>query len=119
MMDDANSLAMVLAYGPPDKFTYRDPMWTDADGNIYAAAEWSAGPNFIGSATATLERPAWDVEPYEVNMAGAERAQEALVFWAGDEPLPKARPDKLTAIAGIPAKDALEAMGLTAVEVEV
>lgn len=119
MMDDANSLAMALAYGPADKFTYRNPMWVDGDGNLYACASWQAGPNFVANATGTLERPAWDTEPYEINMTGAERAQEALVFWAGDEPIPKARPDKLTAIAGLDGPAAIEAMGLTAVEVEV
>ena len=35
---DANNLAMVLAFGPPDTLTYGALNWQEADGNLYATA---------------------------------------------------------------------------------
>ena len=122
MLDDANSFAMVMAYGPADAQTYRNPSWQDADSNLYAAASFEVDPEWVTAAQSTLERPAWDDPPegegYTVNMTGAERAQAALVFWApdGETTPPQARPTALTAVAGMGGPEALVAMGLSRVE---
>jgi hypothetical protein len=78
MRDDANQLAMILGSGPADEKTFGEPRYEDAAGNLYAVASTVATVNFEPIATSTLERPAWDGEPYVVNMTGAERAQAAL-----------------------------------------
>lgn len=117
---DANHLAMVLGYGPADALTYGEPTWQDAGGNLYAAASFEAPPEWITAAQSPLSRPAWDAEPYTVNMAGAERAQAALVFFVsdGETPPPQASTDALTAIGGMDGTDALAAMGLARVDAE-
>jgi len=115
LIADANDLAMVLAFGPADERTYTNPSWQDAGGNLYAAASFEARDEWVIGAQTSLERPEWDTDNH-VNMAGAERAQAALVFSL--EPV-TATPDKLTAIGGMDGLAALAAMGLTRVEVEI
>jgi hypothetical protein len=111
---DANNLAMVLAFGPADELTYGALNWQDADGNLYAAASFEASEEWIAGAQGPLTRPAWDTLPYTISMAAANRAQDALVLWAGEGDIPQAALGKLTAIAGMEGRDALVAMGLTA-----
>jgi len=113
MRDDANNLAMVLGFGAPDALTYGALNWQDADGNLYACASLPVGAAFTTGAQAALQRPAWDTDSH-VNMAGANRAQAALVFSL--TPV-TAMPDKLTACAGDDAMATLAAMGLTQVDV--
>lgn len=118
MRDDANDLAMVLAFGPDDANTYNALNWQDADGNFYAAASFEARPEWVTAAQSPLDRPEWDVEPYVVNMAGATRAQNALVFWEHSEEAPdapQASTTALTAIGGVDGLEALAMMGLTQV----
>jgi len=112
LRDDANDLAMVLGYGPADALTYGSLGWQDADGNLYACASLPVSDTFTTTAQATLERPAWDTDN-TISMAGANRAQAALVFSL--EPV-LALPDKLTACAGDDALAMLAAMGLTRIE---
>jgi len=120
LIDDANHLAMVLAYGPDDANTYRGLNHQDAEGNLYACASWESGPEFVTRATSPLARPEWDTESI-IDMAAAERAQAALTFWRPiaeedvENPIPQATPTSLTAVAGLSGIKALEAMGLTAV----
>jgi len=66
---------------------------------------------FTTAAQSGLQRPAWDTDSH-VNMAGANRAQAALVVSL--TPV-TAMPDKLTACAGDDALATLAAMGLTQV----
>ena len=113
MRDDSNQLAVVLGYGPDDAQTYVDLNWQDAAGNLYACASLPVGAAFTTGAQAALQRPAWDTDSH-VNMAGANRAQAALVFSL--TPV-TAMPDKLTACAGDDAMATLAAMGLTQVDV--
>ena len=115
LRDDANDLAMVLGFGPADEMTYGALDWQDADGHLYAVASLPVGPTFTAAAQAGLHRPTWDTDNH-VNMAGANRAQAALVFSL--EPV-LAMPDNLTACAGDDALATLSAMGLTQVEVDV
>lgn len=120
MRDDANSFAMVMANGPADAATYNDASFRDATGNIYAAASFEVPVEWVSAAQSTLERPEWDGDDgYTVNMAGARRAQDAIVFWtpAMGGPTPQATPDTLLAIGGIPGPDALREMGLATIEV--
>ena len=121
LLSDANNLAMVLAQSEADNQTYQGLNWQDADGNLYAAASWPAQAEWVVGAQSALTRPAWDTEPYVINMAAANRAQAALVFWTPDMggDVPQAVTDKLTAIGGMSGQDALTAMGLTPVPVEV
>ena len=70
---------------------------------------------FTTAAQSGLQRPAWDTDNH-VNMAGANRAQAAMVF---SLEAVEVAPDKLTACAGDDALAVLAAMGLTQVEVDV
>jgi hypothetical protein len=114
LRDDANQIAMVLGYGPDDAETYGSLNWQDADGNLYAVASLPVSDTFTTTAQTALQRPSWDTGSH-VNMAGANRAQAALVFSL--TPV-TAMPDKLTACAGDDALATLAAMGLTQVEEE-
>jgi len=114
LRDDANNLAMVLGYGPSDAETYVALNWLDTAGNLYACASLPVSDAFTTTAQSGLQRPSWDTDNH-VNMAGANRAQAALVFSL--TPV-TAMPDKLTACAGDDALAVLAAMGLTQVEVE-
>jgi hypothetical protein len=119
--NDANSLAMVLGYGPADGLTYSNVGYQDALGNLYACASLPVGDSFVSTATSPLERPEWDVEPYQVNMAGATRAQALVVFWEPTEESPEpplANPDAITAVAGEDGVAMLAAMGLTTIPQE-
>ena len=115
LRDDANNLAMVLGYRPDDAETYVGLNWQDAGGNLYACASLPVSDTFTTTAQSPLQRPAWDIDN-TVNMAGANRAQSALVLSL--TPV-AAMPDKLTACAGDDALAVLAAMGLTQVEVDV
>ena len=115
LRDDANDLAMVLGFGPDDALTYGGLNWQDAGGNLYAVASLPVSDAFITTAQTALQRPTWDTDNH-VNMAGADRAQAALVFSL--TPV-TAMPDKLTACAGDDALATVAAMGLTQVEVEI
>ena len=114
-MDDANALAMAIAYSEADGMTYRAATWEDANGQRYAAASWEARPEWVAAATQPLQRPAWDTESI-IDMAAASRAQAALVFWMGEGAPPAASPLALTAIGGMSGPNALALMGLTPVE---
>jgi len=106
---------MVLGYGPADAETYGELNWQDAGGNLYACASLIVSDAFTTAAQSGLQRPSWDVDNI-IDMAGANRAQSALVFSL--TPV-TAMPDNLTACAGDDALATLAAMGLTQVEVDV
>jgi len=106
---------MVLGYGPDDAETYVGLNWQDTGDNLYACASLIVSDTFVSTAQSTLSRPAWDVDNI-IDMAGANRAQDALVFSL--TPV-AAMPDKLTACAGDDALATVAAMGLTQVEVDV
>jgi hypothetical protein len=109
LRDDANQLAMVLGFGPDDVQTYVALNWKDEDGNLYACASLPVSDTFTSAAQSPLQLPSWDTDSH-VNMAGANRAQAALVLSL--TPV-TAMPDKLTACAGDDAPATLAAMGLT------
>jgi len=111
LRSDANNLAMVLGYGPDDAETYVALNWQDAAGNLYACASLTVSDAFTTAAQSGLQRPAWDTDS-AISMAGANRAQAALVFSL--TPV-TAMPDKLTACVGDDALATVAAMGLTQV----
>ena len=115
LVSDANQYAMCLGQSEADGQTYRGLNWTDADGNLYAAASFEARDEWITFAQAPLVRPAWDVDEI-IDMVAAERAQAALVYAV--EPV-LAVPGALTAIGGMDGVEALAAMGLTAVPMDI
>jgi hypothetical protein len=115
MRDDANDLAMVLGSGPSDGATFGAAMWTDTSGNLYAVASTLARGAFPVAAASPLARPAWDAEPYQVNMTGAERAQAALVIYDPAAPM-RAGPDRLLAIIGDDPQAAVADAGVSYVE---
>jgi hypothetical protein len=118
LRDDANQLAMVLAFSEADANTYGALSWQDSEGNLYAAVSFIAQPEWIAGATNTLQRPEWDTGEI-IDMDAAERAQAALMVWlGGDDPIPQASTDKLTVVAGDDGLAALAAMGLTLVSIE-
>lgn len=119
MRDDCNDFAMVTGYGPPDGSTFKSSDWQDADGNLYAVAAPVTTPDFPAGASSTLVRPEWDAEPYTVNMAGADRAQAALVIYDPSAPVAP-DPSRLLAIiltdtSPTAAHAALDAVSLTRV----
>jgi hypothetical protein len=120
LREDCNQLAMVLAFSEADAKTYGSLRWQDSEGNLYAAASFIALDHWIAAATQPLERPEWDTTGY-INMAGAIRAQGAMVVHLGSGdaeepmPVPQASPDALTVVAGDDGLAALAAMGLTPV----
>ena len=98
-----------------DALTYGGLNWHDVDGNLYACASLPVSDVFTTTAQSGLQRPSWDTDSH-VNMAGANRAQAALVFSL--TPV-AAMPDKLTACVGDDALATLAAMGVTHVGVDV
>lgn len=115
LIPDGRALAMVLGYGPADADTYREAAWTDAAGNRYAVASSLVYGEFIDKATSALERPEWDVEPYQVNMAAAGRAQAQLRFVP--DPLAEgapvsADPEKIVALLLDDPEQALVLLGV-------
>ena len=112
---DANHFAMVLGFGPADALTYGSLNWQDADGNLYAVASLPVSDTFTTTAQSPLQRPAWDTDS-AISMAGANRAQAALVF---SLEAVEVAPDNLTACAGDDALATVAAMGLTHVVVDV
>jgi len=115
MLDDANALAATLASGVTDFATFQGLNWQDSSGNLYAAASFEASPMLTAAAQAVLSRPAWD-STRQVNIAGAGRAQAAVVLWSGHRGVPAVVPSALTVVEGLPGIDALAAMGLVAVQ---
>jgi hypothetical protein len=108
LVSDANNYAMCLGYSLADGLTFSNLNWQDANGGLYGCASWEASEEWLGKAQEPLVRPSWDVDEV-IDMVAAERAQAALVV--STEPL-LASPSNLTAISGMQALDAIEAMGL-------
>lgn len=120
LIPDGQNLAMVLGYGPADADTYREASWQDAEGNRYAVASTLVFGSFVGKATTALERPEWDVEPYQVNMAAASRAQAQLVFVPDpytEGAVTAARPDKIVALLLDDPQAAIALLGVNPIPV--
>ena len=106
---DSNNLMMCLGTSAADGLTFVNLNWQDANGVLYVCSSWEASDAWLEALQAPLVRPEWDVDNY-IDMEAAERAQAALVV--STEAIP-ASPSNLTAISGMDALAAIEAMGLT------
>lgn len=113
LTDDANQLAMCLAFSEADGQTYRNLNWTDGK-TLYAAASFEARDEWVTAAQSPLTRPAWDVGEV-IDLNAAKRAQAVLVFSL--EPV-AASPTAITAIGGIDGPEALASMGLQPLDLE-
>lgn len=120
LIPDGQNLAMVLGYGPADANTYREANWQDADGNRYAVASSLIFGKFIDNATTELQHPAWDVEPFVIDMEAARRAQAKLVFVAdplAEGAITAARPDKIVALLLDDPQAAIGLLGVSPIPV--
>ncbi|SUZ31995.1 hypothetical protein ROE7235_01746 [Roseibaca ekhonensis] len=110
---DANNLAMVLGEGPLDGQTFGTAHWQTPQGARYALARFKPALRWQGVQDQVLARPAWDGLPYRVNMAGALRAQDALMDWdtvpTGNAALPE---DRILILHALCVADVLDRLGL-------
>jgi hypothetical protein len=143
--DDASHMA--VAYGwlqgePPASWQSAfGPQYQDADGNLYrvfshasVSQETIDGLQHLLS-FADLQRPPQDVPDedgkYTLNMAAANRGHDMLRgnVWLPaqpdpetgempDNPVPQVSPDKLVAVVGLKGREAIAAMGLSPIPVD-
>jgi len=113
MLADANALAAVLGFGAADLLTFQGLNWQDTAENRYTAASFDTSLEWVIIAQTELVRPVWDIKPYQINLAGAERAQASLIFWTGEGNIPQANTTTITAIGNLEGLEALALMGLT------
>jgi len=106
---DATALVMALGASVADwQDAFANVTQQDADGGQYALACWDARDGWLAAVTHAPVRPDWDVEPFEVNIAGAERAQALValhnpVDGAGEPvPVPKASGETILILLGNP-----------------
>jgi len=86
---DATALVMALGASVADwQDAFANVTQQDADGGRYALACWDARDGWLAKVADAPERPDWDVEPFEVNIAGAERARALVVLHEPGEPVP-------------------------------
>ena len=124
MLDDARSLAAYMDNTPTSLFTFR-PGRVDSAGNPVWVGSSEKSDAWLARAyvrPTNDNRPEWDKEN-DINIAGAGRAFDKLVIWAGpgDDPdnpipVPQSTPGTITAIAGMDGTVALKAMGVERVE---
>ena len=145
-LDDTRNLVVALGwingYTPSEWENSFSAQYQDAQGGIYHISSFEASLGWIATATQNgpVERPTADVgtldpdtgeygAPYVVNLAGAHRAQERLAIWqpaqadpeigeAPENPVPQVGADKLVAVIGMKGPEALTAMGLQQIEVD-
>jgi hypothetical protein len=125
--DDATHLAVALGWiegWTPEEWDHAfTAQYQDAQGNLYRVMSCPVGETFIQTASGMgpIERPPQDVEPYRVDLTAAHRAQAKLVTWTHDsvDPIPQASPETIVAIAGMKGTEALAAMGLGPLPMEI
>ena len=146
-LGDTRNLAVALGwlngYTPAEWEASFSAQYQDAEGNIFHVSSFNASTDWIATAITMgpVERPPQDVgtldeetgeygPPYVVNLADARRAQDRLVIWqpatpdpvAGempDNPVPQADQTNLVAVVGMTGRQALAAMGLQDIPVEI
>lgn len=127
--DDATHLAVALGWiegWTPDEWQHAfTAQYRDEESNLYRVMSCPVRVTFVANAVAmgAVQRPPQDVEPFIVDLTGARRAQEKLVMWQRAEsdpesgissgnPVPRADPTRIVAVAGMKGAEALAAMGL-------
>lgn len=111
LIEDANHLAMILAFGPPDALTYGVPGWQDGAGNRYACASFPCLPSWFAAAQSALARPDWDADGI-VDMDAAARAQAAIALQS------PAAPDRLACWLDDDPQAALAGLGVVPMEAD-
>jgi hypothetical protein len=110
-LEDARSFAAYMEEDLSVLLTYVPGRYDSAGNPVWVASapkpDW-----WLAKAQAPFgDRPEVDTEN-AINMAGAERAYNALTIWDGVSAFPQAAPGRITAIAGMDGPDALAAMGV-------
>jgi len=144
---DATHLAVALGWiegWSPEEWEHAfTSQWQDASGNTYRVMSCPVGVSFVATAAVMgpIDRPAGDVgeldpdtgeygPPYVVNLTGARRAQSKLAVWqpatpdpeTGEmpsNPVPQVDATKIVAVVGMRGTNAVAAMGLQAIPVEI
>jgi len=105
----ASALVMALGASATDwQDAFANVTQQDADGAQFAVACWDALDGWLAKVADAPERPDWDVEPYEVNLAAAARAQALVVLHnpvdgAGEPvPVPQASASVILILLGNP-----------------
>jgi len=145
-LDDTRNLAVALGwingYTPQEWENSFSAQYQDAQGNIFHVSSFNASTDWIATATTMgpVGRPPQDVgtldeetgeygPPYVVNLTGARRAQDRMVIWQHampdpetgempDNPVPQADQTNLVAVIGMNGRQALAAMGLQDIPVD-
>lgn len=134
--EDATHLAVALGWiegwRPEEWQGAFSSQFQDAQGNLYRVMSCPVGVSFVAAATVMgpVHRPPEDVEPYIVDLSGAHRAQDKLVIWqpatpdpetgeTPDNPVPQVGADKIIAVVGMKGTEALAAMGLQSIPMEI
>ena len=106
---DATALVMTMGASAADwQGAFANLGWQASDGAQFALACWDASDGWLANVADAPERPDWDVEPYEVNLAAAARAQALValhnpVDGAGEPvPVPKASGETILILLGNP-----------------
>lgn len=102
----ANHLACIMGESASDIATFREAVWQDVDGNLFAVASTVAKPIFLGAATGILPD-----SPYHAKEANRELAQLALDTLN--------QHGGMQMIVDIEPSEALMTLGLTLVQEEV
>ena len=146
-LDDTRNLAVALGwlngYTPAEWEASFSAQYQDAEGNIFHVSSFNASTDWIATATTMgpVERPPQDVgtldeetgeygAPYRVNLTAARRAQDRLVIWqpaqpdpeSGEmpsNPVPQADSTNLVVVVGMKGPEALAAMGLQSIPMEI
>jgi hypothetical protein len=103
---DATALVMALGASAADwQGVFANVTQQDADGAQYAVACWDARDGWLAKVAEDPQRPDWDVEPFAVNVAGAERARALLEVYEPGEGVvvPQASADTILILVGNPA----------------
>lgn len=121
--DDASHLAVALGWAEgwtPEEWQEAFTVQLQyADGNLYRVMSCPVGQTFVAKAAmmGPIERPAQDVDN-RIDLSKARRAQDKLVIWMGEGPVPQASADRIVAVVGMPGRAALEAVGLSPIPVD-
>ncbi len=123
--DDATHLGVALGWiegWSPEEWTgCFTAQYQDGEGNLYRVMSMPVGVTFIANAVSMgpVERPPQDVEPYVVDLTAARRAQAKLVTWSGTGDVPQVGAGKIVAVVGMKGTEALAAMGLQELPMEI
>ncbi|UFF14478.1 hypothetical protein [Pseudosulfitobacter pseudonitzschiae] len=92
-----------MGRGPADALTWLNPLHQDAEGNLFIRRNLWVPDGWTDAVLAGPERPAWDVEPYIINMAAVGRTLERIVLWTPDMEMlmPAAQVGKVVSVQGV------------------